>query len=87
MCPGIFSGHTKVKMKEGIRREETRNIESYVERLEKLLSQTPERRRKIGNNTGNNVAGVNTRHLPNFSTSNIINTQLWKKDSGSQNHE
>lgn len=74
-------------MKEEIRREETRNIESYVERLEKLLSQKPERQRKIANNTKNNVAGVNTGHVPNFSTSNIINTQLWKKDDGSQNHE
>lgn len=74
-------------MKEEIRREETRNIGSYVERLEKLLSQKSERQRKIANNTGNNVAGVNVGHLPNFSTSNIINTKLWKKDDGSLNHE
>jgi hypothetical protein len=69
-------------MKEEIRREETRNIESYITRLEDLLSKQPTRQRKIVNSTNNNIAGPNTGHLPNFSTSNIIDTQLFKKDSG-----
>jgi hypothetical protein len=69
-------------MKEIIRREETRNIESYVERLEMLLSQKPKKEYKIANQTGNNIAGVDTKHLPHFSSSNIINPVLWKKDNG-----
>ena len=65
-------------MKEPIKREDTRNIESYTKRLEELLSQIP-RQHKIGHNINNNVAGINTKHLPNFSTSHIIDSQLWKK--------
>lgn len=68
-------------MKEGIGREETRNLEPYIQRLEKLLAQSSDRQHKIGNTTGNNVAGNNTKHLPNFSTNSIIDSQLWKKDN------
>lgn len=67
-------------MKESIKREDNRNMESYISRLEALLSKAPERQRKIGNSV-NNVAGRDTKHLPNFSNSNIINSQLWKKDN------
>jgi len=75
-------------MKDQIRREDTRSLESYVERLERLLAQPKERQHKIGNTTNNNVAGFNTKHLPNFSTSSIINPQLWKTNkSGSQENE
>lgn len=69
-------------MKEPIKREDARSIESYVDRLEQLLARTPARQHKIGHDITNNVAGFNTKHLPNFSTSNIIDSQLWKKESG-----
>lgn len=82
-CASEIPRHIKDKMKEEIRREDTRNFESYVERLEKLLSQPSERQRKMGN-SGNNIAGFDTKHLPNFSTSSIIDPQLWKKNNNGE---
>jgi len=70
------------KMKEGIRREETRELDSLIDRLERSLSAvSSDRQRKIQN--PKNVAGNNVSHLPTMTSSSIVDSIFWKKDSGS----
>lgn len=70
-------------MKEGIRREETRALDSLIDRLEQSLQTvSSDRQRKIQTNQ-KNIAGTNVSHLPIMTSSNIVDSVFWKKDSGS----
>ena len=66
-----------------IKREDTRNLEAYISRLQDALSKTA-RKHKINNLSNKNVGGQNTGHIPYFSNSSIINSSLWK-NSGEEN--
>jgi hypothetical protein len=69
-------------MKESVRREETRELGSLIERLEnnlKSISSVNEKQE----GSSKNIAGSNIDHLPVITSNSFVDSIFWKKESGS----